>query len=851
MFYDENAEKFQPRGRKGLIYEYAQLGAFRILDMDEYVNGKGVVRIITTRDCKIQPLIFPFVVLARDYPNHDSWTFTMRGVGNADLDYRIDFLGRVRCARPDCGKLIIDAPISCRMCLRNERHGRGRPGPGCRNARCPGHASAQEEDDVVITETVMQTVDAPAAPRSPRWRMLSKAPSDIVVTPPQSRPGSRPASPRSGGQDVTMEVSPEGDPVGPTTTAEASADSPSINVPIPFLSAAKKPSGTPQKAFHDARDAKEKIFDARKAQKDFEKMYMQRERDVMDLRREVGYAFGLVTRVVRATSEEAANTPKAVEAMQKEINNLLDKRALDVAEIMEYDEVARNYDNAEFVRGNLLLGVQNSELDPSNHRWKARFVALGDNVFSAWGERIWEDVIQTTPVGLPEVRLAFTHQALFPQDGGRHGDVDGAYLTTEMAGKPKFLILPKSLWVILPDKKKNMRRPCIRIRKALYGLKRAGADFGEKARRTLISLGYEEIRDVTASVFVKWPIMLIAYSDDHYFSGPKDIVDREFDVLDKTFGYSKKTGEAKGSADIYFVGISRQHVACDAEGTITFALHQTPYCSMVCDKYMKHKKITALRSIMTPMEESEEHHNDDDEDGADASVAREYVGCLLYIARGTRGDLSFAVARLGRGVAHWTKRHDRMLERVMRYLWSTREYALVGRANHRDFANLHLRCWFDADHAGDPAHSKSVTGYALWICGPSTSMLIDWCSRLQTSTGKSTPEVELVAGADALTRCAWPIQQVVSEVYRYDVPLSLGTDNSTTKLDIEIGFSKGMRHLKKHQRISLGLLSEALERDDASLDKLPSKDNTSDIFTKPLGSHLFYTHRDGLGIARL
>ena len=57
--------------------------------------------------------------------------------------------------------------------------------------------------------------------------------------------------------------------------------------------------------------------------------------------------------------------------------------ALDVDGILEYEDVSRKFPNAEFVRGTLLLGIRNAELDESYHSWKARFVALGDNVFSA------------------------------------------------------------------------------------------------------------------------------------------------------------------------------------------------------------------------------------------------------------------------------------------------------------------------------------------------------------------------------------------------------------------------------------------------------------------------------------
>ena len=95
------------------------------------------------------------------------------------------------------------------------------------------------------------------------------------------------------------------------------------------------------------------------------------------------------------------------------------------------------------------------------------------------------------------------------------------------------------------------------------------------------------------------------------------------------------------------------------------------------------------------------------------------------------------------------------------------------------------------------------------------------------------------------------MQSLVLDLYGYEIGLLLGTDNSTTKLDIELGFSKGMRHLRKHQRISLGLLAESLERDDAELRKIGTDESTADLFTKALGTVKFLTHRDGLGGVRL
>ncbi len=112
---------------------------------------------------------------------------------------------------------------------------------------------------------------------------------------------------------------------------------------------------------------------------------------------------------------------------------------------------------------------------------------------------------------------------------------------------------------------------------------------------------------------------------------------------------------------------------------------------MVCDEYCKRKAIPSLKSISTPMAETDEHRDDDDEVGADSSVAREFVGRLLHIARGTRGDLSFAVARLARGVAQWTRKYNRWLERIMRCLSCTVKLGLVCTVNFYDMKELSLK----------------------------------------------------------------------------------------------------------------------------------------------------------------
>ena len=89
---------------------------------------------------------------------------------------------------------------------------------------------------------------------------------------------------------------------------------------------------------------------------------------------------------------------------------------------------------------------------------------------------------------------------------------------------------------------------------------------------------------------------------------------------------------------------------------------------------------------------------------------------------------------------------------------------------------------------------------------------------------------------------------MLEDVYGRTFQLEVGTDNSTARLDILQGYSKGMKHLRRHQRVSISLFKETLDREDVDVLKLDTNENTTDVLTKPLGAEKHEKHRNGLGI---
>ena len=74
--------------------------------------------------------------------------------------------------------------------------------------------------------------------------------------------------------------------------------------------------------------------------------------------------FATVARVVRSSSSEARNNPEAMEALDREIENIRSKHALFWLETYEEDEVCKKIPDAEFDDCLMLLGEKFVELPP-------------------------------------------------------------------------------------------------------------------------------------------------------------------------------------------------------------------------------------------------------------------------------------------------------------------------------------------------------------------------------------------------------------------------------------------------------------------------------------------------------
>ena len=99
------------------------------------------------------------------------------------------------------------------------------------------------------------------------------------------------------------------------------------------------------------------------------------------------------------------------------------------------------------------------------------------------------------------------------------------------------------------------------------------------------------------------------------------------------------------------------------------------------------------------------------------------VGSIMYAASGTRIDVAFAVQHLSQfssnpGHAHWTA-----AQRVIRYLYTTRDHALVLGGS----GDITLRGFTDSDWGADVDHRRSISSYVFSLGRGA----ISWSSKKQ------------------------------------------------------------------------------------------------------------------------
>ena len=249
-----------------------------------------------------------------------------------------------------------------------------------------------------------------------------------------------------------------------------------------------------------------------------------------------------------------------------------------------------------------------------------------------------------------------------------------------------------------------------------------------------------------------------------------------------------------------------------------------------------------LNSAATPMETGLQLIQCPDDYQPSSRDTIEYqsiLGGLMFAACATRPDIAYAVSLLSQFSARPHTTHVDALMRLLRYLRGSTKLSLTFMGTGDRIP--HLTAFTDSDWASGKDNRRSVTGYAFLLSGGP----ISWAARRQHTVAQSTVEAEYMATAEAVKEAIWWRRFLGELSQRTDAPTPLYNDNLGS---ISLAHSPEHHARTKHIDVKYHLTREHLQRGTITLQRVPTQDNTADVFTKALPRDTHARHLAGLGL---
>lgn len=374
-----------------------------------------------------------------------------------------------------------------------------------------------------------------------------------------------------------------------------------------------------------------------------------------------------------------------------------------------------------------------------------------------------------------------------------------------------------------------------KLRKAMYGLKQASRQWNRKLDAALKDADFNQ-STVDPCVYFKikdnlMNFVAIHVDDSMIFSNDSQTKEELKRNLSTRFKMND-LGAAK-----YCVGF---HVTRNRKDGKLY-LDQSKHIKELLERY----NMSDCKPVATPADPNQKltkdmsPKNSVELEEMSTVPYREAVGGLLYIAQGTRPDISYAVNVVSKfgtnpGKAHWSA-----VKRILRYLKGTIDAKLEYTKGGGE-----LTGFCDADWANDTDDRRSITGY----CFLKQSGAISWCSKRQKTIALSTAEAEYMS-LSAITQEALWLRQMEKE---FNVnghvklsPTRIYCDNMSA---IDLSKSMGCHARTKHIDIRHHFIRQHVELRNVNIQHIGTDEMIADVLTKPLFKPKHQKFIEGLGV---
>lgn len=375
----------------------------------------------------------------------------------------------------------------------------------------------------------------------------------------------------------------------------------------------------------------------------------------------------------------------------------------------------------------------------------------------------------------------------------------------------------------------------MRLMKSIYGMKQASRIWNQTFHNAVSQWGFERVECewcVYRRTSPTGTTIFAVHVDDIIAAGSNPSETDHFRDMLKSKWEITELGEPKFALGI---AISRD------QNDRTISLSQTAKVDQLVDEYGQqnaHSVDTPMvaglhlqrpdKSVPVPMDVAE---------WIDRTPYRSLVGSLMYLAVATRPDISYAVGRLSSFLDCYRPEHWTAAIRVLRYLKSTRTYALtLGGWN-----STTLSGYSDSDYANCIDTSRSIGGYCFTL----GSGMISWSSKKQPTVADSSCYAEYIALHSAAHEVVFLRQLLEGLKFLPNNATTILCDNdAATRLSEDHVWHSHTKHI----RVKYHYIRELVLTGDATVTRVGSKDNTADILTKPLARSDFQRLRHCLGL---
>lgn len=276
-------------------------------------------------------------------------------------------------------------------------------------------------------------------------------------------------------------------------------------------------------------------------------------------------------------------------------------------------------------------------------------------------------------------------------------------------------------------------------------------------------------------------------------------------------------------------------------------IHQRNYV----DKILERRQFQGLTPTAIPYNTNELSSISKNQDKSPVGLKEEYqsmTGELLYAALKTRPDISHTVGVLSRYASNPSQFHMDQAIRVYQYLSKTKDTGIFFPYGNQS----PLVGFSDSDWATCKDSRKSTSGWIIQLGGAT----IAYSSKRQRIIAQSTQEAEYVAAAELSNELVW-VQRLLTEILTKlgKAELNIGQKRTAIMIDNDSArlLSKNPEHhrVAKHFGIRYHVLRQRVKEGTLHLERVNSKDNTADIFTKALKREDFEKLRDQMGMRSL